>query len=330
MPIPCSTDASSLACIDLSSPDLQKSADLMRQACLDSGFFYLINHGISEEFMEELFRQSKNFFEVPMEQKMLWLRNKKHRGYTPFQDELLDPDKQSKGDCKEGYYIGVEVAEDDPRALKEFYGPNVWPSADLLPGWREIMEKYHEKALDVGRKVAKLIALALNLDVNFFNEPGMLDEPIAVLRLLHYAGYQPFTGEVSNPELGIYGAGAHTDYGLITLLATDGVSGLQICRNKDEMPQIWEDVPPLKGGFIVNLGDMLERWSNGKFRSTMHRVVVPDQERYSIAYFIEPSHDCLVECLPTCYSELNPPRYSPITCERYLSQRYKDTHTDLS
>jgi isopenicillin N synthase-like dioxygenase len=123
---------SSLARIDLSSPDLQKSASLVRQASLDSGFFYVINHGISEEFLETVFRQSRAFFGLPKEEKMKLLRNEKHRGYTPFQDETLDPDKQTEGDSKEGFYIGVELAENDPQASKEFYGPNIWPSTEKL------------------------------------------------------------------------------------------------------------------------------------------------------------------------------------------------------
>eukprot|EP01018_Ginkgo_biloba_P002624 Gb_22950 [translate_table: standard] len=142
---------SSLACIDLSSPDLLTSASLVRQASLDCGFFYVINHGISEEFLEEVFEQSKKFFELPQEEKMKYLRNKKHRGYTPFLDEILDPGNQTKvpvtvevgsmwgtvslipknsfWDCKEGFYLGVEVADDDPQAVKQFYGPNIWPPA---------------------------------------------------------------------------------------------------------------------------------------------------------------------------------------------------------
>ncbi|XP_018630313.1 2-oxoglutarate-Fe(II) type oxidoreductase hxnY-like isoform X2 [Nicotiana tomentosiformis] len=192
-----------------------------------------------------------------------------------------------------------------------------------LPGWRETMEKYHQEALEVAKAVSRLIALALDLDVDFFDRPEFLGKPIATLRLLHYEG------KLSDPTTGIFGAGAHTDYGLITLLATDDVCGLQICKDKDAKPQIWEYVPPLKGAFVVNLGDMLERWSNGIFRSTLHRVLGNGQERYSIAYFVEPSHDCLVECLVTCQSKDNPPRYPPIKCETYLLQRYKDTHADL-
>ncbi|PWA66895.1 isopenicillin N synthase [Artemisia annua] len=155
---------------------------------------------------------------------------------------------------------------------------------------------------EVVRKIARLIALALDLEANFFDRPEFLGRPIAVLRLLHYEG------QVSDPTKGMYGAGAHSDYGLVTLLATDCVSGLQICKDKDAKPQVWEDVKPLKGAFVVNLGDMLERWSNRIFRSTLHRVLVNGQERYSIPFFVEPSHDCVVECLPTCQSKLNPPK----------------------
>ncbi|XP_028781098.1 2-oxoglutarate-Fe(II) type oxidoreductase hxnY-like isoform X5 [Neltuma alba] len=303
------TKSSMLNCIDLSDPDIDKSVNLLKQACLDSGFFYVVNHGISQDFMDEAFAQSRKFFGLPLKEKIKLLRNEKQRGYTPVLDELLDPENQVHvGDYKEGYYIGVEVSEDDPESQKPFYGPNQWPASDILPGWRETMEKYHRQALEVGRAVGRIIALALDLGADFFDKPDMLGEPIATLRLLHYEG------QTSNPSRGLYGAGAHTDYGLITLLATDDVPGLQICKDRDAKPQIWEDVAPLKGAFIVNLGDMLERWSNCIFKSTLHRVLGNGQERYSIAYFLEPNHDCLVECLPTCKSESNPPKtYEPST-----------------
>ncbi|XP_007018502.2 PREDICTED: probable 2-oxoglutarate-dependent dioxygenase At3g49630 isoform X2 [Theobroma cacao] len=315
---------STLNCIDLSNPDIHHSVPLLKQACLDCGFFYVVNHGISQEFMEEVFAQSKNFFHLPLNEKKELLRNEKHRGYTPVLDELLDPDNQVHGDYKEGYYIGVEVPEDDPDSEKPFYGPNVWPADGVLPGWRQTMEKFHYEALEVAKAIARVIALALDLEVDFFDRPEMLGKPIATLRLLHYEG------QISDPSKGIYGAGAHSDYGLITLLATDDVMGLQICKDKDAKPRKWEYVAPIKGAFIINLGDMLERWSNCIFKSTLHRVLGNGQERYSVAYFVEPSHDCLVECLPTCKSEKNPPKFPPIRCGTYLTQRYKDTHAELS
>ncbi|CAN4113996.1 unnamed protein product [Withania somnifera] len=283
-----SANISTLQCIDLSSPDIHTSVSLLKQACLDSGFFYVVNHGISQEFMDEVFAQSKKLFGLPLEEKMKLLRNEKHRGYTPTLDEHLDAVNQINGDYKEGYYIGVEVPEDDPEAEKPFYGPNVWPTAGTLPGWRKTMEKYHQEALEVTKAVSRLIALALDLDVDFLIGPSFFTDQLRLCACCI----------------------------------------MKICKDKDANPQIWEYVPPLKGAFVVNLGDMLERWSNGIFRSTLHRVLGNGQERFSIAYFVEPSHDCLVECLPTCQSEVNPPRYPPIKCETYLLQRYKDTHVD--
>eukprot|EP00249_Psilotum_nudum_P008845 c21547_g1_i5 orf=723-1535(+) len=249
-----------LVCVDLSSQDVDASVALVRKACLDCGFFYLINHGIEEEEFGEIYEESRKFFDLPIEEKMKVFRNEKARGYTPFEDETLDPFKQTKGDCKEGYYIGPEASESESCLANPFHGRNQWPSPDLLPAWRETMEKYYQHALSVGRRVIRLIAQALNLDATFFEKPGLMDAPMAYIRLLHYSG------EVSNPEVGIFGAGAHSDYGMITLLSTDGVPGLQICKRKDEIPQVWEEVQPVKGAYIVNLGDMLERWSNGVFR----------------------------------------------------------------
>ncbi|KAL2228953.1 UNVERIFIED_CONTAM: 2-oxoglutarate-Fe(II) type oxidoreductase hxnY [Sesamum indicum] len=297
--VPGTTNISVLNCIDLSSPDIQSSA------CLDSGFFYVTNHGIEKKFMDEVFSQSKKFFSLPMEEKMKLLRNEKNRGYTPVFDEHLDPVTQIHGDYKEGYYIGVEVSEDDSDSQKPFYGLNKWPRADILPTWRETMEKYHQEALEVARKVSRLIARALELNFDYFDHPEMLGKPIATLRLLHYED------RASEPDKGIFGAGAHSDFGLITLLATDDIVGLQICKNRDAKPQVWEYVQPLKG-------------------STLHRVLGNGQERYSIAYFVEPNHDCIVECLPTCQSEKNPPKFPPIKCQDYMLQRYKDTHADLN
>ncbi|CAH9084002.1 unnamed protein product [Cuscuta europaea] len=322
--LPSTAKVSSLNCIDLSIPDIKTSASLLKQACIESGFFYLINHGISQEFMDEVFEQSRQFFELPLPEKMKLLRNEKHRGYTPMLDEHLDPVNQAHGDYKEGYYIGIELPEDHPEAERSFYGPNKWPTEDILPGWREAMEKYHQQAFKVAKEIARIIALALDMDVDFFQRPEYLGNPIATLRLLHYEG------KCSDPAKGIFGAGAHSDFGFITLLATDDNYGLQICRDKEANPQVWEYVAPLKGGFIVNLGDMLERWSNLKFRSTLHRVLGNGQERYSIAFFLEPSHDCIVECLPTCQSDDIPPKFPPIKCETYLLQRYMDTHVDLN
>ncbi|KFK23655.1 hypothetical protein AALP_AAs48698U000100, partial [Arabis alpina] len=127
--------------------------------------------------------------------------------------------------------------------------------------------------------------LALNLEEDFFERVGALNDDAPVVSLLRYTG-----------ELNSCGTAAHSDFGMITLLATDGVPGLQVCRNKDKEPNVWEDVPGIKGAFVVNIGDLMERWTNGLFRSTMHRVVSVGKERYSVAAFLDPDPNCVVEC----------------------------------
>ncbi|XP_013654626.1 2-oxoglutarate-Fe(II) type oxidoreductase hxnY-like [Brassica napus] len=306
-----------LTCLDLANFDLHQSAVSLKQACMDCGFFYVINHGISEELKEEVFEQSKKFFDLPLEDKMKALRNETHRGYSPALEQ-----NQIHGDYnKESFFMGTEGLKDDSLGAKPFYRPNIWPDSDVLPGWRTTMENYHLELLRVCKAIARILALALDLDADYFDTSEMLENPIAYMRLLHYEG-------MSDPSRGIYGCGSHTDHGMMTLLATDGVMGLQICKDKDMKPQKWEYVPSIDGTYIVNLGDVLERWSNGLFKSTLHRVLANGQDRYSIPFFLSPSHDCLIECLPTCQSENNLPKYPAIKCSAYLTQRYKESHRE--
>ncbi|GAV77999.1 2OG-FeII_Oxy domain-containing protein/DIOX_N domain-containing protein [Cephalotus follicularis] len=287
-----------LPIIDLSSPDRISTANSIRQACTEVGFFYLINHGVEEELRVRVFDESRKFFSLPLQLK-LNLSRKEYRGYTP----LDASSSKSEGDSKESFYIGP--LEDITTQCKL----NQWPSEEILPSWRPTMESYHRKVLSAGKRLLSLIALALNLDEDFFEKVGAFNVPAAFLRLLHYPG------ELESSNEDIYGASAHSDYGMITLLATDGVRGLQACfilvntfLEKQNQPRIWEDVQNLEGAFIVNIGDMMERWTNCLFRSTLHRVMPAGQERYSVAFFLDPSPDCLVECLRSCCSESRPAR----------------------
>ncbi|KAL0680127.1 hypothetical protein Bca4012_008108 [Brassica carinata] len=238
--------------------------------CLDLANFDLLQSAVSLK-QEEVFEQSKKFFDLPLEDKMKALRNETHRGYSPALEQ-----NQIHGDYnKESFFMGTEGLKDDPLKAKPFYRPNIWPDSDVLPGWRMTMENYHQELLRVCKAIARILALALDLDADYFNTSEMLENPIAYMRLLHYEG------GMSDSSRGIYGCGAHTDHGMMTLLATDGVMGLQICKDKDMKPQKWEYVPSIDGAYIVNLGDVLERWSNGLFKSTMHRVLANGQDRYS-------------------------------------------------
>ncbi|KAL9287114.1 putative aminocyclopropanecarboxylate oxidase [Arabidopsis thaliana] len=303
-----------LPIIDLSSPGKISTAKLIRQeACLEHGFFYVKNHGISEELMEGVFKESKGFFNLPLEEKMALLR-RDLLGYTPLYAEKLDPSLSSIGDSKESFYFGSLEG-----VLAQRY-PNQWPSEGILPSWRQTMETYYKNVLSVGRKLLGLIALALDLDEDFFEKVGALSDPTAVVRLLRYPG------EVISSDVETYGASAHSDYGMVTLLLTDGVPGLQVCRDKSKQPHIWEDVPGIKGAFIVNIGDMMERWTNGLFRSTLHRVMPVGKERYSVVFFLDPNPDCNVKCLESCCSETCPPRFPPILAGDYIKERFRLTY----
>ncbi|XP_027773183.1 2-oxoglutarate-Fe(II) type oxidoreductase hxnY isoform X2 [Solanum pennellii] len=282
-----------LPIIDLTSPDPISTARAIRQACVDVGFFYLINHGVDEKLFKEVLEQSKNFFSLPLEDKMKLVR-RNHRGYTPLYAEKLDTSSTTQGDSKESFYIGSLEGKSVVSKL------NQWPAE--------------------GIRLISLIALALDLDEDFFHKAGACDSPNGFLRLLHYPG------ELQLSEQVVYGASAHSDYGMLTLLATDGVGGLQVCREKFNRPQIWEDVHHLSGAFIVNIGDMMERWTNCLFRSTLHRVMPTGQERYSMAFFLDPNPDCMVECLKSCCSDSSPPRYPPIRAGEYLEERLKVTY----
>ncbi|KAH0649477.1 hypothetical protein KY285_034725 [Solanum tuberosum] len=271
--------------IDLSSIDL---TDSLKKACIENGFFYLINHEVEEDLIRRVFDGSRGFFDLSVGEKMKVLR-KNHRGYTPFYDEKLD-------------------LVDNPK--------------EILPCWRFTMEEYYRVILNLGKRVLSLIALALNENEDFFEKVGAFNPPGALLRPMHY----PVAGEINYCDQYMHGCGAHTDYGMITILITDGVPGLQVCRDKLQKPQIWEDVPQLNGGFIVIVGDMMERWTNCLFRSIYHRVTKPEQERYSVAMFFDPSPDCVVECLKSCCSESSPPRFPPVRVADYLKENYNITY----
>ncbi|OMO52559.1 Isopenicillin N synthase [Corchorus olitorius] len=309
------SEALQLPIIDLSSTDRISNANSIRQACMEHGFFYLVNHGVEEELVNKVFEESKKFFSLPVEEKMR-LFSKDSRGYTPLCSEKLDDhSSNSKAKAyKETFYAGPPVD-----------GINQWPSEEDLPSWRSTMEIYYKEMLLAGTKLSSLIAMALKLDEDFFQKADSLNEPCVYLALVHYPVMMLGESDSSSSRDEIYGVPAHSDFGTITLLMTDGVPGLQICRDKTKQPQVWEDVPSLRGAFIVNLGDMMERWTNCLFRSTLHRVVSPKQERYSVVFFMSADKDCIIECLESCCSESCPPRFPPIRSWDYLEERMRQT-----
>ena len=225
--------------IDMRDPDVAKRLSVI---CRDHGFFYLEGHGLAPNEIDEVFRESRALFALPIEEKTKLSDKVMSRGYTAMQEQTLDPARQTEGDTKEGYYIGRDIPTDDPRYdPAKLSGPNQWPTNSVLPRFRSTMEKYHAKLTDLAMDVVRLIALGLGLDESHFDEAFI--DSIATLRLLHYDNRQ------SNPEQGIYACGAHSDFGIVTLLLTDNHPGLQIYHKG-----AWIDVPPQPQSFVVNVG----------------------------------------------------------------------------
>jgi len=341
------SDENALPIIDLSPEFSKVEAEKLRKVCLQHGFFYVKNHGVADNTVRRAFEQTRRLFDLPAEAKQKLLQNRHNRGYTPLQEEILDPKNQKEGDLKEGFYIGAEV-DSESKLAKEFplFGPNQWPEevSDSVPGFRADMMTYYDNLVDLGRNVSALIAESLHLPRDFFLPH--LTQPVAILRLLRYL---PVKSEVSK---GRFGAGAHSDYGLITILATDDVGGLQIESRGGK----WIDVNPIPGTFVINIGDMLARWTNDAYKSTRHRVVLPYSGtiRYSIPFFFEPNHDTEVKCVPSiCGNSFVPtisgvgdsskhgdgqivkspfsntpqaPKYAPTTSGQYLLDKYDSTH----
>jgi isopenicillin N synthase-like dioxygenase len=166
------------------------------------------------EEIQKVFEQSKLLFDLSQEEKEQLSDKTTSRGYTNMQEETLDPAQQKEGDTKEGYYIGREIPVDSPRYdPQKLRGPNQWPTKQRLPNFQSVMEEYHSKATTIAFRLVQLLALSLGLKETYFDDD--FQEPVATLRLLHYDKRQ------SEPQNGIYACGAHSDYGIITLLLTD-------------------------------------------------------------------------------------------------------------
>jgi isopenicillin N synthase-like dioxygenase len=296
--------------------DRKAVAARLRAACLDNGFFYVVKHGVSENLIDALFDETRRFFDSPAAVKGAVDKNLSfcQRGFEPMRAQTLEAG--APPDLKESFYIGPELSLDDPRVVaKRFnHGPNQWPAG--MPGFRPVMEAYFTTMLALSRKLMTGLALALDLDEDFF--AAYCSNAHATLRLLHYPP-QP-----ANAAPGEKGAGAHSDFGGITLLLQDQAGGLQV---QGKAAAEWIHATPIPGAFVVNLGDMIARWTNDRFRSTVHRVVnASGRERYSVPFFFSGNPDQEVECLPSCLASGEAPKYPRTTVEGHLKEMYRRTY----
>jgi isopenicillin N synthase-like dioxygenase len=249
------------------------------------------------------FAASARFFALPVATKRRLAIGQLggNRGYVGLGVEALD--ETTSADHKEAFNVVWTDATTRPA--------NAWPA---LPGFEDVVQRCFDAQLAVGRTLHAAFATDLGLAEDFFADK--IDRPLATLRLLHYP-----TPDEAMPS-GRIGAGTHTDYGNVTLLATDGVAGLQVRRRDGR----WIDAPATPGAFLCNIGDCLMRWTNDLYMSTPHRVLTPAAERYSIAMFVDPNPDAIVSAIASCVAPGDAPRYPPIRVSDYLQQRFASTY----
>ena len=291
---------------------LDRTARELRFALTEIGFYFIVNHGVPREQIREVFAQVRRFHEQPLERKLALKLNKHNTGYMPMRGNTLRTSTVQAGtkpNLNEAFFVKRERGPDDPlvRAGRRFAGPNRWPAE--LPGFRDAVLAYTDAVDALGRKLLPLCATALDLPADAFD--GAFAESQFSFRLTHYP---PVAAEANQ-----YGIAPHTDANFMTFLAQSEVPGLQV-----RMPDAtWLDVPYVPGSFAVNSGDMMQRWTNHRFKSTPHRALPPvGRPRYAIPYFMGPHLDTEIACLPTCQGPGNPPRHAPITYAAYLDWWY--------
>lgn len=295
---------------DLGSADAAARRDVaasVGRACREVGFFAVTGHGVASTLVADTFAAASAFFAQPeVAKRALAIDRLGHnRGYVGLGVESLD--EKAGADRKEAFNLIWTDGVERPG--------NVWPE---LPGFRATVQRCFDEVLAVGRRLHTAFALDLGLAEDFFADK--IDRPQATLRLLRYP--PPRADVTAAAAAAPAGAGTHTDYGNVTLLATDGVAGLQVRRRDGG----WLDVPALPGAFVCNIGDCLMRWTNDIYLSTPHRVRAPTAERQSIALFVDPNPEAMVQAIPSCVPAGTSPRHPPISARDYLQQRFAATY----
>src|SRR5262245_39153187 len=287
------------------------------RACEDIGFFTIVGHGVDPGLIERMDRVSRAFFDLPLADKQKVARPKpeQSRGYIGVGEENLAYGVgTATTDLKEFFAIGPVDVPDAPYytapAAYPSFAPNVWPErpAEL----RDVYTAYYRALERLAAEVMRAFALALDLCEEFFADK--IDRHISGIRVINYPD-QPVA-----PPPDQLRAGAHSDYGALTILkAENAPGGLEVLNRTGE----WVDVKPAAGAFVVNIGDLMMHWTNDRWVSTLHRVTNPPRDaalgsrRQSVVFFFQPNYDALIECLPSCTSAENPTRYAPVTSGKH-------------
>ncbi|KAF2716367.1 Clavaminate synthase-like protein [Polychaeton citri CBS 116435] len=318
--------------------DRKVVAKQIHDACTNSGFFTITGHGVAEQTRQGIIKSAEDFFKIlPRECKeALHVKNSDYfRGWEPADYTYVNPsdwqdESNAAPETKEGFNWGYEEGLDPTGgdgAYRELDGKkvngNVWPSEEDLPGFYASIREYYGQILQLARHLFRLFALSLDLPEDHFD--AMTTHPGGIARLLYYPPSKdpkPLDHTQKDKEIGL---GAHSDYECFTILLCSNASGLEILSPDD----VWVPAPAVEGSFIVNVADFMMRWTNGVYKSTVHRVVNRTvDERFSVPFFFSVNYDQIVETLPGCVSDDNPSKYPPIGAGEYVLERLRATAKD--
>jgi len=284
----------------------QRVAAELLAAAQAVGFFYVRNHGLAADLIARTDAMARRFFALPLEEKQKVKVTPWHRGFIKVGEAKMYAG--ARVDLKESFIWGGEVGPDEAAvdSGQKMRGPNQWP--DALPGMRATLNEYFAAANECGRVLLRGFAASLDLDLDHFSR--RFDRPITRGAAVFYPPQPPDLGEEQ------FGVAPHTDYGCLTLVAQDPIGGLQVQGRDGE----WVVAQPIEATLVVNVGDLLARWTNDRFKSTPHRVINRSgRERLSIAAFVDPNYE--TEIVPVC-DDGEAPRYEPVTCGDYIVSRY--------
>ena len=287
-------------------------ATAVAAALEDIGFMLIVGHDVPQSLIERTFAQAQRFHAQPLARKLHLRMNEHNNGYmaqgqyaivTSEHNETDEPERN------ESFFVKRERAADDPqvRPGRRLVGANLWP--DELPGFKETVLEYSNAMDEFAMRCLPVLSESLGMPADFFSERFRCSQ--FSVRLSHYPPAQAGANQ--------FGIAPHSDSTFLTFLPQSAVPGLEV-----RMPDgNWAQVPDLPGSFAVNSGDILHRWSNGRFKSTAHRALPPTgKHRYAIPFFLGPNVDTVIECLPSCTSAYNPPQWPAISYEDWMLYWY--------
>lgn len=310
-----STKTSTIPVINVTSAvdgtDIQTVAAEIYKAATDHGFFYISGHGIPQDLLDQAFAVSKDFFALSPDRKQSVAVDTRQRGWMAQGMSHLSG--AATHDLKEVFFWGTETDANDPDLLagKPLVAMNKWPS-ETFPRLQTELLPYYDAVCNVARRVMAAVAVSLDQKPNFFDD--CYEKPLARGQLVYY----PPSTEI-DAAAHRFGVAPHTDFGVLTLLLQDNSGGLQVQNKSGD----WIEAPPIPGTLVCNIGDLLARWSNNRFASTVHRVInrTPNA-RYSIPVFFDPHTDTIVDPVDLGVSRQTS-EYAPVTAGQHISSRNK-------